>query len=437
MLTESAGVPAQADLIRLGLKPCATRVLQGAFIRGKISINEINSFLPWVIVRDQQKLSQTIGWLGGVFKSFNIRITAEALAPAEVALPEPYPEEDFGDGETTLDESRCDFHKPLFRTPYQLEEAIRQTEAYQAELGERHVLWQYMKEIGSYPLLTLEQSLELGRQMAEEKSEIARQTLILHNLRLVPWLSKKFLGRGLTFEDLIQEGNTGLIIAVNKFDYRRGYSLTTYAYYWIRQAIQRAIHNQVTLIRIPVHMHEAHHKHQMLANGSPEESVPNVLSPKTIKHLQQMEHVGQILHTAQNFIHSLWIETEDGDLVERREAMDKSNKTALQLVEAKEEIDEVSPEITRILEAINNFPMWPERNKKIFRLRYAFAGGQEQTLKAVGQKFGVSRERVRQIVNKTFDLLNKAGVNIDEGRLVNLLMREANLKTFLITDAAD
>ena len=247
----------------------------------------------------------------------------------------------------------------------------------------------YLKEIGKVPLLSAEEEIELAQRM-EEGDQEAKKRLAEANLRLVVSIAKRYVGRGMLFLDLIQEGNLGLIKAVEKFDYRKGYKFSTYATWWIRQAITRAIADQARTIRIPVHMVETINKlirvsRQLLELGrepTPEEIAAEMNMP--------VDRVREILKISQEPV-SLETpigEEEDshlGDFIQDDNVPVPSDAAAFTLL--KEQLVEVLGTLT-------------EREQKVLRLRFGLDDGRARTLEEVGKEFNVTRERIRQIEAK-------------------------------------
>ena len=248
----------------------------------------------------------------------------------------------------------------------------------------------YLKEIGRVPLLTAEEEVDLAKRM-EKGEEEAKRRLVESNLRLVVSIAKRYVGRGMLFLDLIQEGNLGLIKAVEKFDYRKGFKFSTYATWWIRQAITRAIADQARTIRIPVHMVETINKlirvsRQLLQElgrePSPEEIAVEMDLP--------VERVREIMKIAQEPV-SLETpigEEEDshlGDFIEDEDAPAPAEAASYILL--KEQLEGVLETLT-------------PREEKVLRLRFGLDDGRSRTLEEVGQEFGVTRERIRQIEAK-------------------------------------
>ncbi|MDN5330966.1 MAG: polymerase primary sigma factor [Tepidanaerobacteraceae bacterium] len=248
----------------------------------------------------------------------------------------------------------------------------------------------YLKEIGKIPLLTPEEEIELAKRIEKGDKE-AKRRLAEANLRLVVSIAKRYVGRGMLFLDLIQEGNLGLIKAVEKFDYRKGYKFSTYATWWIRQAITRAIADQARTIRIPVHMVETINKlirvsRQLLQelgrDPTPEEIAEEMEMP--------VEKVREIMKIAQEPV-SLETpigEEEDshlGDFIPDEEAQAPADAAAYRLL--REQLEDVLETLT-------------PREEKVLRLRFGLDDGKPRTLEEVGQVFGVTRERIRQIEAK-------------------------------------
>ena len=248
----------------------------------------------------------------------------------------------------------------------------------------------YLKEIGRVPLLSADEEIALAKRM-EAGDEEAQKELAEANLRLVVSIAKRYVGRGMLFLDLIQEGNLGLIKAVEKFDYNKGYKFSTYATWWIRQAITRAIADQARTIRIPVHMVETINKlirvsRQLLQQLGREPSPEEIAAAMEIS----VERVREIMKIAQEPV-SLETpigEEEDshlGDFIEDQDAPAPAEAASFMLL--KEQLEEVLDTLT-------------EREERVLRLRFGLDDGRARTLEEVGQNFGVTRERIRQIEAK-------------------------------------
>ena len=248
----------------------------------------------------------------------------------------------------------------------------------------------YLKEIGKVPLLSADEEIELGKRMSEG-DEDAKKRLAEANLRLVVSIAKRYVGRGMLFLDLIQEGNLGLIKAVEKFDYQKGFKFSTYATWWIRQAITRAIADQARTIRIPVHMVETINKLIRVSRQLLQE-LGREPSPEEISKEMDMpvERVREILKISQEPV-SLETpigEEEDshlGDFIQDDNVPVPAEAAAQTLL--KEQLNEVLDTLT-------------EREQKVLRLRFGMNDGRARTLEEVGKEFDVTRERIRQIEAK-------------------------------------
>ncbi len=265
----------------------------------------------------------------------------------------------------------------------------------------------YLKEIGRVPLLSMEQEKSLAMRIESGVLELlkngtadqdvmgdaeeAKRQLTEANLRLVVSIAKKYVGRGMLFLDLIQEGNLGLIRAVEKFDYRKGYKFSTYATWWIRQAITRALADQARTIRIPVHMVETINRlikisRQLLQELGREPAVEEIaetmgLTPEKVREVMKISQEPISLETPIG-------EEEDshlGDFIEDQEAVAPAEAASVMLL--KEKMQDVLQNLT-------------ERERKVLVLRFGLEDGHQRTLEEVGQEFGVTRERIRQIEAK-------------------------------------
>ena len=245
----------------------------------------------------------------------------------------------------------------------------------------------YLKEIGKIPLLKPHEEIEYAKRMLEG-DEVAKQRLVEANLRLVVSIAKRYVGRGMLFLDLIQEGNLGLIKAVEKFDYERGFKFSTYATWWIRQAITRAIADQARTIRIPVHMVETINKLIRVSRQLLQELGRDPKPEEIAKEMDMsVEKVREIMKIAQDPV-SLETpigEEEDshlGDFIPDEDALAPAEAAAYSLL--KDQIEEV-------LGSLN------EREQKVLKLRFGLEDGRARTLEEVGKEFDVTRERIRQI----------------------------------------
>ncbi len=248
----------------------------------------------------------------------------------------------------------------------------------------------YLKEIGRVPLLSADEEIQLAKRM-EKGDDEAKRRLAEANLRLVVSIAKRYVGRGMLFLDLIQEGNLGLIKAVEKFDYNKGYKFSTYATWWIRQAITRAIADQARTIRIPVHMVETINKLIRVSRQLLQDKGREPLPEEIAKEMDiGVDRVREIMKIAQEPV-SLETpigEEEDshlGDFIEDQDAPAPAEAASFMLL--KEQLEEVLESLTA-------------REEKVLRLRFGLDDGRARTLEEVGQHFGVTRERIRQIEAK-------------------------------------
>ncbi len=270
------------------------------------------------------------------------------------------------------------------------EEEITDTDALMDSFSTDDPVRMYLKEIGKVPLLTPEEEIALAIRMSEGDEE-AKHRMTEANLRLVVSIAKRYVGRGMLFLDLIQEGNLGLIKAVEKFDYTKGYKFSTYATWWIRQAITRAIADQARTIRIPVHMVETINKtirvsRQLLQELGHDPSAEEIAAEMDMP----VEKVRDILKIAQEPV-SLETpigEEEDshlGDFIPDEDASEPSEAASFSLL--REQLEEVLDTLA-------------PREKKVLELRFGIADGRTRTLEEVGKEFNVTRERIRQIEAK-------------------------------------
>ncbi len=270
------------------------------------------------------------------------------------------------------------------------EEEITDTDAFADSFSTDDPVRMYLKEIGKVPLLTPEEEIELAKRMSDG-DENAKHRMTEANLRLVVSIAKRYVGRGMLFLDLIQEGNLGLIKAVEKFDYTKGYKFSTYATWWIRQAITRAIADQARTIRIPVHMVETINKtirvsRQLLQSLGHDPSAEEIAREMDMP----VEKVRDILKIAQEPV-SLETpigEEEDshlGDFIPDEDASEPSEAASFSLL--REQLEEVLDTLA-------------PREKKVLELRFGIVDGRTRTLEEVGKEFNVTRERIRQIEAK-------------------------------------
>ena len=248
----------------------------------------------------------------------------------------------------------------------------------------------YLKEIGRVPLLTADEEIDLAKRM-ERGDEEAKRRLAEANLRLVVSIAKRYVGRGMLFLDLIEEGNLGLIKAVEKFDYNKGYKFSTYATWWIRQAITRAIADQARTICIPVHMVETINKlirvSRQLLQEKGREPLPEEIAAEMDIPVDRVREIMKIAQEPVSLETPIGEEEDShlGDFIEDQDAPAPAEAASFMLL--KEQLEEVLESLT-------------QREEKVLRLRFGLDDGRARTLEEVGQHFGVTRERIRQIEAK-------------------------------------
>ncbi len=255
----------------------------------------------------------------------------------------------------------------------------------------------YLREIGKIPLLTAEQEVSIAKRI-EAGDRMAKDQMAEANLRLVVSIAKKYIGRGLDLLDLIQEGNAGLMRAVEKFDYRKGYKFSTYATWWIRQAITRAIADQARTIRIPVHMVETINKlirtQRRLVQELGREPLIEEIAAEMEMEVEKVIHINKIRQDIVSLEAPVGEEDDSslGDFIEDADAETPEETANTQLL--KEHVNAVLGLLT-------------PREQKILRMRFGLEDGKSHTLEEVGQEFGVTRERIRQIEAKALAKLRK------------------------------
>ena len=258
----------------------------------------------------------------------------------------------------------------------------------------------YLREIGKIPLLTSEEEAELAQRIVKGDKK-AKDKMVESNMRLVVSIAKRYGGRGLDFLDLIQEGNTGLLRAVEKFDPEKGFKFSTYATWWVRQAITRAIADQARTIRIPVHMVETINKvlrtTRKLTSELNREPTNEEIAAELHMEPEKVDYVMRIKQDIASLDASVGRDGDDedsvlGDFVEDEERISPEDSAANQIL--KEQLSEIISTLT-------------DREQKIIRLRFGIGGGRPHTLEEVGAEFDVTRERIRQIEAKALSKLRK------------------------------
>ena len=329
-------------------------LIENGKIKGKLSTKEINDVLEELDfdVEQVDKLYDTL-------EGYNIDIIEDIILPIDVDIIPGEPEE---------------LESSLASEGINIDDPVKV----------------YLKEIGRVPLLTPEEEIDLATRMAEG-DPAARKRLSEANLRLVVSIAKRYVGRGMQFLDLIQEGNLGLIKAVEKFDYTKGFKFSTYATWWIRQAITRAIADQARTIRIPVHMVETINKVKKISSQLLHKNGHEPTAEEIAEELEMpVEKVREIMRVAQEPV-SLETpigEEEDshlGDFIPDDDAPAPAEAASHTLL--KEQLSDVLQTLT-------------QREEKVLRLRFGLEDGRSRTLEEVGKEFNVTRERIRQIEAK-------------------------------------
>ncbi|MEA1925901.1 MAG: RNA polymerase sigma factor RpoD [Patescibacteria group bacterium] len=286
------------------------------------------------------------------------------------------------------------------KTPKQRKADVKRQQEEAAQSSSSDSVQMYLREIGRVPLLIAEEEVSLAKRI-EKDDQGAKKKLTEANLRLVVSIAKKYVGRShnLSFLDLIQEGNIGLFRAVEKFDYRRGYKFSTYATWWIRQAITRAIADQSRTIRIPVHMVETINKYIQVARRLVQElgrePLPEEIASEMDLDVDKVRHIIKISQETVSLESSVGggdNESVLGDFIEDTESIKPHQKAARTLL--KNHINEVLEDLT-------------PREQKILQIRFGLENGITHTLEEVGQEFGVTRERIRQIEAKALEKIRE------------------------------
>jgi RNA polymerase primary sigma factor len=256
----------------------------------------------------------------------------------------------------------------------------------------------YLREIGRIPLLKTEDEIRLAKRI-ERGDQLAKRQLAEANLRLVVSIAKKYIGRGLSLLDAIQEGNTGLMRAVEKFDYKKGYKFSTYATWWIRQAITRAIADQARTIRIPVHMIETINKlirvQRQLVQDLGREPTPEEIAQEMGIEVEKVEHIIKISQETVSLESPVGEESDSklGDFIEDDKNLSPEENAIYQLLKG---------DVNRFLQVL------APREQKVLKMRFGLETGRTHTLEEVGKEFGVTRERIRQIEAKALQKLKKS-----------------------------
>lgn len=348
-------------------------VLEQAKKDGKISQAEI-----YAAISDTPEHAATLDELYAELTEANIEVTADVEAEP---LPEDIPAAAMTDEWTAEDD----------------EEIVLDDKVYLDDIADDSVRL-YLREIGKIPLLNAEEELELAQKVVAGDKR-AKDKMAEANMRLVVSIAKRYVGRGLDLLDLIQEGNTGLLRAVEKFDPDKGFKFSTYATWWIRQAITRAIADQARTIRIPVHMVETINKllrtQRRLTQELNREPTNEEIAKAMELEVEKVEHIMKIKQDISSLDASVRDDEEDSvlaDFIEDEDTISPEESATGQLL--KEHVKDMLGALT-------------EREQKILKLRFGLEDGKSHTLEEVGQEFSVTRERIRQIEAKALAKLRK------------------------------
>lgn len=379
---------------RLTLKQAKEKLLKEKKLLGSIRYSELSDKIAQPYALDDKQMDQLIDQ----FEDGGVAVVDENGGPTNRQLQREEIKNVEDDVETVDSSDVADVSKIVAK-----EENTDQTESHKvvAEhkaanptaakmINTNDPVRMYLKEIGQVDLLTAEQEVALAKRIEEGDPE-AKQELAEANLRLVVSIAKRYVGRGMSFLDLIQEGNMGLMKAVEKFDYTKGFKFSTYATWWIRQAITRSIADQARTIRIPVHMVETINKlvrvQRQLLQDLGREPIPEEIGAEMDLPTEKVRNIMKISQEPVSLETPIGEEDDShlGDFIEDQEATRPDDYTNAELL--KEQLDEVLETLT-------------DREENVLRLRFGLHDGQTKTLEQVGKQFGVTRERIRQIEAK-------------------------------------
>ncbi|HEY4483316.1 MAG TPA: sigma-70 family RNA polymerase sigma factor [Candidatus Paceibacterota bacterium] len=415
-----------------GWKPAVDRALLVARERKRISTQEIAATLQGSAMCERGVLSKALVQLKRLLKVHGITIVS---GKAEIEYRKAYP--------------------PLTRTglgkpPRQfepragdLDEEVPENllEQSVALLPTRHeqdvATWFLNGVVKRHKLLTKEDEQRLGERIALGDSS-ACDELVLHNLRLVVWVARKYLGRGLDFPDLLQEGNIGLITAAKKFDHTMGFKFSTYALWWIRQGITRALCDQGDIIRMPVHVHELRTK---LIKASGELAGELNRPPSDAEVAKKVNMAESVVHRQLHLIKLGIVSLSEvvpgtgkgtvGEVTYEERVVDEDVEAPDILIEATEELIRVHAEIALTLEQFESLEI-SDRNRTIFEVYYGLQEGEErQTLQSVGDMYRITRERIRQVVEKIWIILAQRGSVLNHRGLCRVLKVKEELEKLI------
>jgi len=461
------------ELDARGFKPQARAVLEKAISRGKIFPQEISMILSGQVASDRQEVSKTVTWLAASLRGLNVTIAtgkeAVEFKPEVVPATNGFHHKPKVNGKhlngtaakkppTSEIEASPKLTTRKVNGSEVLEVPINgmdkepegPTELDEAEIAKANLdqldstpfefdaMAIYYREVGRFALLTFEEEFQLGWKARERGDLAARNMLIEHNLRLVRWVARKYSWSELPFEDLIQEGNIGLMTAADKYDYRVG-RFTTYAFWWIRQAITRAISDYGSLIRLPVHIQENRRKivkasadvayrtgrQPTLAEVAEESGLP----AKYVRGVLLRTNIKVISLDQPAFPASL------GDSNPRTYAdilPDHMGFDGTRVIEAREELHAAQKRVANVTKEVEFMGQIEGRYAEIFRMFYGLDGsGTKRTLEEVGQLQGVSREYIRQVISRVWVKLGDQGFDMDNDAFLQEMARIEELNKLL------
>lgn len=440
---------------QMNLKPGAKQIFLNAMEHGCITPQEISGMIPTASVKDRTKLKETIQQITKLLVSINVKIQIEVThththvhkhthevqqtpkpRKARIKPVELNPEEEEKLEKLFPKGSEAFSDKEINPEPDEIPEAstIEEDEPTETDVmlafDDSARVNFYYRRIRQYPLLSSEEEVELAK-LTENGDIAARNKFMLHNLRLVLKIARQYINRGLDYDDLVQEGNIGLLTATERFDYRKGFKFSTYAYWWIRQHIARAVMDFGGTVRMPCHAHETRNKivrkmGELAAELEREPTVDEIsmatgIDIDIIK--RTLTYLRFTYQSLDEIIESHHHKSEGSDATYGDSMPDPSAMDPLTFVESREKLQEESESIQILLATLRTLNL-PDRNKDVFKAYYSLDGVSEGlTLEDIGLRYGVTRERIRQLNEKVWDELQAAGITMDDADLTVQLNR--------------